>query len=148
MQPLSATAARMAVAEMACLRASLAEGDEKDGDKFRDYLTTTNPLARCLRTRAGGVPRPGAEVPMTKLVQPAPEIAFVRPARADQCSRAWVASQVQWSHQARAADDWLKRVVSWTWKVKLAPALERDLFARLREGAEEVAIKGVRRQRA
>ena len=52
-----------------------------------------------------------------------------------------MASQVQWSHQARAADDWLKRVVSWTWKVKLAPALERDLFARLRESAEEVAIK-------
>ena len=52
-----------------------------------------------------------------------------------------VANQVNWSHQARAADDWLKRVVSWTWKVKLAPSLERDLFAKLREGAEEVAIK-------
>ena len=32
-------------------------------------------------------------------------------------------------------------MVSWTWKVKLAPSLERDLFAKLREGAEGVAIK-------
>ncbi|TAG48689.1 MAG: RNA-binding transcriptional accessory protein [Betaproteobacteria bacterium] len=52
-----------------------------------------------------------------------------------------VALQVKWSHQGRAADDWLKRVVGWTWKVKLAPSLERDLFAKLRESAEEVAIK-------
>jgi protein Tex len=52
-----------------------------------------------------------------------------------------VAMQVKWSHQSRAADDWLKRVVGWTWKVKLAPSLERDLFAKLRESAEEVAIK-------
>ncbi len=52
-----------------------------------------------------------------------------------------VAAHVGWVHQGRAADDWLRRVVGWTWKVKLAPALERDLFARLREGAEEVAIR-------
>ncbi len=52
-----------------------------------------------------------------------------------------VAMQVKWSHQGRAADDWLKRVVGWTWKVKLSPSLERDLFAKLRESAEEVAIK-------
>jgi uncharacterized protein len=31
--------------------------------------------------------------------------------------------------------------VSWTWKVKLSLSLERDLFARLREEAETVAIK-------
>ena len=31
--------------------------------------------------------------------------------------------------------------MGWTWKVKLSLSLERDLFARLREGAEQVAIK-------
>ena len=51
-----------------------------------------------------------------------------------------VASQVQWSHQARAADDWLKRAVSWTWKVKLAPRWSATCRAPA-ESAEEVAIK-------
>ena len=73
-----------------------------------------------------------------KLVQPVRRLRRAR--HADRVRGGMVASQVQWSHQARAADDWLKQVVSWTWKVKLAPALG-DLFARLREGAEEVAIK-------
>ena len=33
------------------------------------------------------------------------------------------------------------RRVAWTWKVKLSLSLERDLFGRLREEAEDVAIK-------
>jgi len=118
----------------------VAEGKEKDGDKFRDYFDYAEPIGKVPSHRALAVFRGWlAEVLTVKLVQPVPEIAPA-PGSLTVCE-GMVASQVQWSHQARAADDWLKRVVSWTWKVKLAPALERDLFARLREGAEEVAIK-------
>src|SRR5690606_3015569 len=35
----------------------------------------------------------------------------------------------------------LRKCVAWTWRVKLSLSGERDLFARLREGAEAVAIK-------
>ena len=118
----------------------VAEGKEKDGDKFRDYFDYAEPISKVPSHRALAVFRGWlAEVLTVKLVQPTPEIAPA-PGALTVCE-GLVASQVQWSHQARAADDWLKRVVSWTWKVKLAPALERDLFARLRESAEEVAIK-------
>ncbi|MBL8310199.1 MAG: RNA-binding transcriptional accessory protein [Burkholderiales bacterium] len=118
----------------------VAEGKEKDGDKFRDYFDYAEPIGRVPSHRALAVFRGWlAEVLTVKLVQPAPEIAPA-PGALTVCEGV-VAQQVQWSHQARSADDWLKRVVSWTWKVKLAPALERDLFARLRESAEEVAIK-------
>ncbi len=41
----------------------------------------------------------------------------------------------------RAGDELIRKTVAWTWKVKLSMSLERDLFARLREGAETVAIK-------
>ena len=118
----------------------VAEGKEKDGDKFRDYFDYAEPIGKVPSHRALAVFRGWlAEVLTVKLVQPTPEIAPA-PGSLTVCE-GMVASQVQWSHQARAADDWLKRAVSWTWKVKLAPALERDLFARLRESAEEVAIK-------
>ena len=155
----------------------LAEGKEKDGDKFRDYFDYAEPIGKVPSHRALAVFRGWlAEALTVKLVQPglapsplAGDAARVLPVGnggggAGQISRSaghltprpnplpqgeggfsvcegMIASQVNWSHQARAADDWLKRVVSWTWKVKLAPSLERDLFAKLRESAEEVAIK-------
>ncbi len=127
----------------------VAEGKEKDGDKFRDYFDYDEPIGKVPSHRALAVFRGWlAEVLTVKLVQPEPvaqavvaPVAGARVAVPFTPCEGMVASQIQWSHQGRAADDWLKRVVSWTWKVKLAPSLERDLFAKLREGAEEVAIK-------
>ena len=52
-----------------------------------------------------------------------------------------IALKLGWSHQSRAADDLIRKCVGWTWKVKLSLSTERDLFARLREDAEKVAIK-------
>jgi uncharacterized protein len=52
-----------------------------------------------------------------------------------------IALRLGWSHQNRAADDLIRKCVAWTWKVKLSLSTERDLFARLREDAEKVAIK-------
>ena len=43
--------------------------------------------------------------------------------------------------QVRAAVDLLRKCVAWTWRVKLSLSTERDLFSRLREEAEKVAIK-------
>jgi uncharacterized protein len=52
-----------------------------------------------------------------------------------------IALKLGWSHQGRAADDLIRKCVAWTWKVKLSLSTERDLFTRLREDAEKVAIK-------
>ena len=52
-----------------------------------------------------------------------------------------IARHLGWSHQQRAGDELIRKAVAWTWKVKLSLSLERDLFARLREEAETVAIK-------
>jgi uncharacterized protein len=52
-----------------------------------------------------------------------------------------IALKLGWSHQRRAADDLIRKCIAWTWKVKLSLSTERDLFTRLREEAEKVAIK-------
>ncbi len=122
----------------------LAEGKEKDGDKFRDYFDYAEPIGKVPSHRALAVFRGWlAEALTVKLVQPEadPSAATTKAGAVFTPCEGMIANQVNWSHQARAADDWLKRVVSWTWKVKFAPSLERDLFAKLRESAEEVAIK-------
>ncbi len=52
-----------------------------------------------------------------------------------------IAFALNWKHQNRPADDLIRKCVGWTWRVKLSLSMERDLFARLRESAEKVAIK-------
>jgi len=52
-----------------------------------------------------------------------------------------MALKLGWQHQGRAGDDLIRKCVAWTWRVKLSLSIERDLFARLREIAEKVAIK-------
>ena len=52
-----------------------------------------------------------------------------------------IAIHLGWSHSKRSADELIRKTIAWTWKVKLSLSLERDLFGRLRENAETVAIK-------
>ncbi len=129
----------------------LVDGKEKDGEKFRDYFDYAEPIGKVPSHRALAVFRGWmAEMLTIKLALPLPPGGVAQSAgerKAKPTAQTFnpcegmIASHLKWSHQSRAADDWLKRVVSWTWKVKLAPSLERDLFAKLRESAEEVAIK-------
>jgi protein Tex len=122
----------------------LVEGKEKDGEKFRDYFDYAEPIGKVPSHRALAVFRGWmAEMLTIKLALPeSPEVGDgAKKTTVFNACEGMIATHLKWSHQSRAADDWLKRVVSWTWKVKLAPSLERDLFAKLRESAEEVAIK-------
>jgi hypothetical protein len=53
-----------------------------------------------------------------------------------------IALHLGWSHAGPPkADDLIRKCVAWTWRVKLSLSTERDLFTRLREDAEKVAIK-------
>lgn len=122
------------------LQSRLAAGkDEQHPDvaKFRDYFDYSEPIARVPSHRALAVFRGRTlEVLDAKLVLPQePEPG--RPSLAE----GRIARHLGWSHQGRAADDLIRKCVAWTWRVKLSLSLERDLFARLREEAEKVAIK-------
>ena len=67
--------------------------------------------------------------------------AQARPAPAVSLAEARIALALGWSHKGRAGDDLIRKCVAWTWRVKLSLSTERDLFAKLRESAEKVAIK-------
>ncbi len=138
------------------LQSKLAEGkDENNPDvaKFRDYFDYDEPISRVPSHRALAVFRGRAlDILDAKLVFPEPEVA-VAPANTAQAAPKKIASPVVslaegrialklgWSHKARPADDLIRKCVAWTWKVKLSLSTERDLFAKLREDAEKVAIK-------
>ncbi|MGB6100335.1 MAG: Tex family protein [Comamonas sp.] len=116
--------------------------------KFRDYFNYDEPIARVPSHRALAVFRGRQlEILDAKLVLPEPapspagEGLGKGPAAAPSLAEGRIAQHLRWSHQGRPADDLLRKCVAWTWRVKLGLSIERDLFARLREAAEQVAIK-------
>ncbi|MDO9438810.1 Tex family protein [Hydrogenophaga sp.] len=130
------------------LKSTLVAGkDENHPDiaKFRDYFAYDEPISRVPSHRALAVFRGRAlEILDAKLVLPEPEVAAAAPAKAGpvvSLAEGRIALHLGWSHKSRAADDLLRKCVAWTWRVKLSLSSERDLFARLRESAEAVAIK-------
>jgi uncharacterized protein len=122
------------------LKSKLAAGkDENNPDvsKFRDYFDYDEPIGRVPSHRALAVFRGRAldilEAKLVLPVEPEPGQPSIAEGR--------IALHLGWSHQKRAADDLLRKSVAWTWRVKLSLSTERDLFSRLREDAEKVAIK-------
>ena len=137
--------------------------------KFRDYHDYDEPIGRVPSHRALAVFRGRAlEILDAKLVvpelaspspQPSPRRgegaipplprAGVGRGEGSSASRAAspslaegrIALHLGWRHQGRPTDDLLRKCVAWTWRVKLSLSTERDLFARLRDDAEKVAIK-------
>ncbi len=121
-------------------RSKLATGkDENNPDvaKFRDYFDYDEPISRVPSHRALAVFRGRAlEILDAKLILPIePEPG--KPSLAE----GKIALHLGWSHAGRAGDDLIRKCIAWTWRVKLSLSTERDLFTRLREEAEKVAIK-------
>jgi uncharacterized protein len=111
--------------------------NDPEVSKFRDYFEYDEPIGRVPSHRALAVFRGrGLEILEAKLVLPVePEPG--KPSIAE----GKIALHLGWSHAGRPADDLIRKCVAWTWRVKLSLSTERDLFARLRDDAEKVAIK-------
>ncbi|MCB8745569.1 RNA-binding transcriptional accessory protein [Rhodoferax sp. U2-2l] len=131
--------------------------------KFRDYFDYDEPIARVPSHRALAVFRGRSlEILEAKLVLPEQPVAAAAASASQQPAVALekapaatkskaspvvslaegrIAQKLGWRHQGRAADDLIRRCVAWTWRVKLSLSTERDLFAKLREASEAVAIK-------
>ena len=128
------------------LQSKLMDGkDANNADiaKFRDYFDYDEPIGGVPSHRALAVFRGrGLEILDAKLVLPVPaETPIAGKAAPVSLAEARIALHLGWSHIGRASDDLLRKCVAWTWRVKLSLSTERDLFARLREDAEKVAIK-------
>jgi uncharacterized protein len=121
--------------------------------KFRDYFDYDEPIYRVPSHRALAVFRgrsleildaklvlPEEIVPLAQMEQASPA-AQKRATPVVSLAEARMALKLGWSHQGRPADDLIRKCVAWTWRVKLSLSTERDLFAKLREEAEKVAIK-------
>ena len=105
--------------------------------KFRDYFDHREPVARVPSHRAMAALR-GRSLDLLDVRVAVDEV--LQPGQPSQ-AEGRIARHLGWSAQERPGDALMRKCVAWTWKVKLSLSLERDLLARLRESAEQVAIK-------
>ena len=113
------------------------DGNHADAAKFRDYFDYAEPIRTVPSHRALAVFRGRTNEWLDAKLVLDEEVVPGRPSMAE----GRIAIHLGWSHAKRAADELIRKTVAWTWKVKLSLSLERDLFGRLREDAETVAIK-------
>ena len=113
------------------------DGSHADAAKFRDYFEYAEPIRAVPSHRALAVFRGRTlEWLDAKLVLDE-ELVSGQPTLAE----GRIAAHLGWRHNQCAGDELIRKTIAWTWKVKLSLSLERDLFGRLREAAEAVAIK-------
>ena len=113
------------------------DGTQADAAKFRDYFDYAEPIRTVPSHRALAVFRGRTQEWLDAKLVLNEELVPGQISLAE----GRIAIHLGWSHAKRPGDDLIRKCVSWTWKVKLSLSLERDLFTKLREEAEAVAIK-------
>ena len=129
------------------LVAKVAAGKEEAGAKFRDYFDYREPVSSIPSHRGLALFR-GRKEEILQLALKLPEDLVEQPPGSttlastpfNSCERR-IAAHFHIADQGRPADAWLLQTARWTWQVKLGWQLEGELFAALRERAEEEAIR-------
>lgn len=123
--------------EFGTLSSRMVEGKEREGEKFRDYFEHDELIHKVPSHRALAMFRGRNESILSlSIVVGDPEDKL-----STHPCEVMVAKHWSLEDEGRAADKWLKEVIRWTWRIKLYTHLETDLMGKLRESAEEVAIK-------
>ncbi|WP_124948867.1 Tex family protein [Sulfuriferula thiophila] len=120
------------------LVATVAEGKETEGAKFRDYFDYSEPLKAVPPHRALALFR-GRNEDILRVALKLPEELSDTPQ--SHPAESMIARQFGISNQNRSADQWLADTVRWTWRIKLGMHLELELLGDLRERAETEAIR-------
>ncbi len=118
------------------IRAKIVAGKENEGAKFRDYFDHIEPIGKIPSHRLLALMRARNEGVIELELSPT-----VDSEQGHAEGEGRVAARADIQHRNRAADAWLRETVRLTWRVKLHLHLTLDLFGRVREGAEDEAIR-------
>lgn len=118
------------------IRAKVVEGKENEGAKFRDYFDHVEPIGKIPSHRLLALMRARNEGVIELELAPALDME-----QGHLEGEGRVAAHADIRDRGRAADAWLRETVRLTWRVKLHLHLTLDLFGRVREGAEDEAIR-------
>lgn len=119
------------------LTSAVRDGKQDDGAKFADYFSFSEPLnalpshriLALFRGEKEGVLELGMQ-PEEPADPPAPSSYELR-----------IAGRFGIRDESRAGDGWLVETVRWAWRTRVLVRLEIDLRVRLRQGAEDEAVR-------
>ncbi len=117
------------------LVSSVVDGKQREGAKFSDYFEFSQPMKGIPSHRALALFR-GRNEGMLHL-----GLGIDEDENGRSLPESMIASRFGIRDSGRAADAWLRKTVRFTWRVKLLTRLELELSTRLREAAEEEAIR-------
>jgi uncharacterized protein len=121
------------------LVSKVVRGKEQEGAKFSDYFDFAERLDKIPSHRALALFR-GSKEGALHLELALPEDRDLGRAETGAAER-MIATHIGIRDKGRAADDWLKGVVRGAWRIKILTHLDTNLKSRLREAAEEEAIR-------
>lgn len=124
--------------EHAVVSSSVIAGKEQEGAKFSDYFEFSETIKTIPSHRALALFR-GRKEGVLNIELSLPQDAELKANEAGVAER-MITKHLSLHDAGRPADQWLKEVVRWAWKVKIFTHLDTDLKLRLREAAEEEAI--------
>lgn len=122
----------------AFVSSKVVNGKEKEAAKYSDYFDHNEKLINVPSHRALAMFR-GRNEGMLHIQLDADPQRSEEDASSSYCESI-IAQHYSIRDTGKAADAWLKQVVQWTWKIKIALHMETELFSALRERAEEEAI--------
>lgn len=119
------------------MTATVASGKEQEGSKFRDYFDYHERLRSIPSHRALALFRGRNEGVL--------QIRLNADPNADESVRMSAYEPIIADHftldtEQGLAGAWRKQTVQWTWRIKILPRMETDLFGQLRDQAEVAAI--------
>jgi protein Tex len=123
--------------DKALVAATVVEGKEAEGEKFRDYFAHSELLRSIPSHRALALFRGRTAGVLTVKMQLPDELESLKPHPCE----AKIAAHAGLRSLGRPADAWLADCARWTWRVKAQLALELEFFTRVRADAEAEAIK-------
>ena len=134
--PATVAEIREKVWQEGVLVSRLADGKETEGAKFRDYFDYDEAIAKIPSHRALALYRGRNENMLDLTLKPGKDEEA-----AHESAQGIIGRNEGVVAQGRPADRWLADCVRYAWKVKLFPRIDLDLKQRLKDAAEEEAIR-------
>ena len=126
--------------ENGLMTSEVVKGEEQNGSKFADYFEFSEALKKVPSHRALALYRGRSEsVLRLKIVVPGQD-DLESPLDRGICE-SMVAAHFELRDEGRTADPWLGECARWAWRIKISMQIESELNLRLREAAEEEAIR-------
>jgi uncharacterized protein len=116
------------------------EGKEQEGSKFADYFAFSEALNKVPSHRALALFRGRTEGVLRLKLEVPGQDDLESPQAMGRCDGT-IAHYFGITDEGLAADKWLLESARWAWRVKVSLQLETELNLRLREAAEEEAIR-------